>query len=66
MGWVSMFDPAALSDLLKLPARLLPIAVLCLGHVERFYSAPMLVLESWRTPRPLEELLRENTWPANP
>jgi 5,6-dimethylbenzimidazole synthase len=38
--------------------------VLCLGHVEKFYEAPMLVLERWRTPRPLEELVHENGWRA--
>jgi 5,6-dimethylbenzimidazole synthase len=64
MGWVSMFDPIALAQLLDAPAHLRPLAILCLGHVEQFYSAPMLVLESWRSPRPLAELLHENEWPA--
>ena len=63
MGWVSIFDPRALGELLKFPAGVRPIAVLCLGHVEKFYTAPMLVLEKWRNPRPLEELLYENGWP---
>jgi 5,6-dimethylbenzimidazole synthase len=65
MGWVSIFDPRALASLLGFPAQVRPIAVLCLGHVEQFYSAPMLVLERWRTPRPLEELLHENGWPQD-
>jgi 5,6-dimethylbenzimidazole synthase len=63
MGWVSIFDPQALARLLGFPTGVRPIAVLCLGHVERFYPAPMLVLERWRNPRPLEELLHENGWP---
>jgi 5,6-dimethylbenzimidazole synthase len=63
LGWVSIFDPQALARLLGFPAAVRPIAVLCLGHVEQFYSAPMLVLERWRHPRPLEELLHENSWP---
>ena len=66
MGWVSIFDPQALAQLLEFPAGVRPMAVLCLGHVEKFYSAPMLVLEQWRTPRPLEELVYENAWPADP
>jgi 5,6-dimethylbenzimidazole synthase len=66
MGWVSIFDPQALAQLLEFPAGVRPMAVLCLGHVEKFYSAPMLVLEQWRTPRPLEELVYENVWPADP
>ena len=65
MGWVSIFDPQALGQLLEFPAGVRPMAVLCLGHVEKFYSAPMLVLERWRNPRPLEELVHENGWPAS-
>lgn len=64
MGWVSIFDPRALARLLEFPDGVRPMAVLCLGHVEKFYSAPMLVLEQWRSPRPLEELVYENLWPA--
>jgi len=47
MGWVSLFDPIELSDLLAMPVGSKPVAVLCLGHVEEFYSAPMLVNEGW-------------------
>jgi 5,6-dimethylbenzimidazole synthase len=64
MGWVSIFDPKALARLLEFPEGVKPMAVLCLGHVEKFYAAPMLVLEKWRNPRPLEELVFENGWPA--
>lgn len=64
LGWVSMFDPQALAALLEFPADVKPLAVLCLGHVEQFYSRPMLTLEQWRDPRPLEELLSENAWLA--
>ena len=64
MGWVSIFDPQALARLLEFPQGVRPMAVLCLGHVEKFYAAPMLVLERWREPRPLEDLVHENGWPA--
>ncbi len=62
MGWVSLFEPQALAQLLGLPAGAKPLAVLCLGPVETFYPAPMLVLEGWAQPRPLSELLYENYW----
>lgn len=62
MGWVSLFEPQALADLLGLPPGAKPLAVLCLGPVEAFYPAPMLVLEGWAQPRPLSELLYENVW----
>lgn len=47
MGWVSMFEPTALGQLLKLPSGSRPIAILCLGHVEAFYPRPMLEAENW-------------------
>ena len=59
MGWVSMFDPVALADLLDLPDGSEPVAVLCLGPVDRFYDRPMLVEERWAEPRPLDELLTQ-------
>lgn len=62
MGWVSMFEPAALAQLLAMPAGSKPIAILCLGHVDQFYPAPMLELTGWRQGRPLHELVFENTW----
>ncbi|HKT73044.1 MAG TPA: 5,6-dimethylbenzimidazole synthase [Steroidobacteraceae bacterium] len=63
MGWVSMFDVQALAELLHCPKNVRPIAVVCLGHVERFYPAPLLLLERWREPRALTELTSENGWP---
>ena len=62
MGWVSLFEPQALADLLGLPPGAKPLAILCLGPVEEFYPAPMLVLEGWAQARPLSELLYENYW----
>lgn len=59
MGWVSMFDPVALGALLDLPDGSDPVAVLCLGPVERFYDRPMLVEERWARARPLDELLEQ-------
>ncbi|VVO53584.1 5,6-dimethylbenzimidazole synthase [Pseudomonas fluorescens] len=62
MGWVSLFEPQALADLLEMPVGAKPLAVLCLGPVQEFYPAPMLVLEGWAQARPLGELLYENYW----
>ena len=62
MGWVSLFDPAALGELLGLPAGAEAVAVICLGPVTEFYPAPMLVLENWAEERPLSEMLFENQW----
>ncbi|VVP03752.1 5,6-dimethylbenzimidazole synthase [Pseudomonas fluorescens] len=62
MGWVSLFEPQALADLLEMPVGAKPLAVLCLGPVQEFYPAPMLVIEGWAQARPLGELLYENYW----
>lgn len=62
MGWVSIFDPQPLAELLTIPEGAKPVAILCLGHVEAFYPAPMLELEGWVKARPLSELVFENTW----
>lgn len=62
MGWVSIFDPIALAELLGMPVGSKPVAVLCLGHVEAFYTAPMLELEGWAKVRPLQELVMHNQW----
>ncbi|AIF45952.1 5,6-dimethylbenzimidazole synthase [Dyella japonica] len=62
MGWVSMFNPDELGKLLDLPRDARPVAVLCLGHVQEFYSEPMLQQEKWATRQPLEALVFENGW----
>lgn len=62
MGWVSLFDPSALAQLLGMPDDSLPIAILCLGHVDAFYPAPMLELTGWTRGRPLHELLFLDRW----
>lgn len=64
MGWVSLFDPQALGELLGLPAGAKAVAILCLGPVTEFYPAPMLKLEGWARVRPLSELLYSDRWGA--
>ncbi|MEQ7919267.1 5,6-dimethylbenzimidazole synthase [Xanthomonas sp. WHRI 1810A] len=66
MGWVSLFDPQALADLLGMPAGAKPLAILCLGPVAEFYPQPMLVMEGWAQARPLTELIYENSWGEHP
>jgi len=62
MGWVSMFDPQALAHLLSMPAGAKPLAILCIGHVGRFYPQPMLVEEGWAQEKPLSEMVMDNAW----
>jgi 5,6-dimethylbenzimidazole synthase len=62
MGWVSLFDPAALARLLAMPPGSKPVAVLCVGLVEAFYERPMLEMERWAERLRLDSLVFENRW----
>ena len=62
MGWVSIFEPTDLAELLNLPEGASPIAILCLGEVEKFYDKPMLEIEGWDKRRELDSLIMENIW----
>jgi 5,6-dimethylbenzimidazole synthase len=62
VGWVSLFDPQRIRDLCNMPSGSLPIAVLCVGHVEQFYPAPMLEVERWDQRRPLSNMIYEDRW----
>ncbi len=62
MGWVSLFNPTELAKLLNMPEGSKPVAILCLGHVDEFYAAPMLEQENWRQGCDISDVLYENTW----
>jgi len=62
MGWVSLFEPDEVKPLLAMPEDSHPVAILCLGHVERFYDKPMLEEARWAQRMPLDDLLFENQW----
>ncbi len=63
VGWVSLFEPGALKTLLKMPADSQPVAILCIGHVEKFYDQPMLAQQKWAQRADLQTLVAENYWP---
>ncbi|MBR9829602.1 MAG: 5,6-dimethylbenzimidazole synthase [Oceanospirillales bacterium] len=63
VGWVSLFDPDALGDLLQMPTGSKAIAILCIGPVDKFYARPMLEQEGWADAQPLADLMAENCWP---
>jgi len=63
LGWVSLFEPVQLAELLNMPVDSRPIAILCIGHVEKFYEKPMLVEQNWSQAAPIESFLYENSWP---
>ncbi len=62
MGWVSMFCPKALAQLMNMPEGSQPIAILCLGPVEAFYDQPMLQAEKWATRADLTDMVFVDGW----
>lgn len=70
VGWVSLFDPEQVKQLLAMPPDAHPLAILCIGHVDAFYDEPMLLQQGWDTRRPLDHLVMFNGWqtgaPATP
>lgn len=62
LGWVSLFEPAALAVLLGLPPGAEPVALLCLGPVRAFYDEPMLQQQRWARREALDSLVYDNRW----
>lgn len=62
MGWVSLFQPDDLMALLNMPAGSKPVAILCIGHTEEFYTEPLLQTENWATRAALEHYVMANGW----
>jgi len=47
VGWVSILDPAAVKDLLRIPPESELVAYLCIGHVDNFAEMPDLERFGW-------------------
>lgn len=59
VGWVSILDPAAMKDLLRIPAEVDLVAYLCIGYVEEFAPRPDLERVGWEERASLLSVLRE-------
>jgi len=62
VGWVSIFDPVKLREVLGIPSHVIPVAYLCVGYVSEFASRPDLESAGWRARLPLEELIFYERW----
>ncbi|HSY29671.1 MAG TPA: 5,6-dimethylbenzimidazole synthase [Burkholderiaceae bacterium] len=62
VGWVSLFDPEWLREFCKMPEGSQPIAILCVGQVDKFYPAPMLETEGWDKRRNMSEIVFQDVW----
>ena len=62
VGWVSFYREAFLAELLDLPARVRPVAWLCVGPVSRLQDTPDLERHGWRSGRPLAAAVHHESW----
>ncbi|MFN7223040.1 MAG: 5,6-dimethylbenzimidazole synthase [Paracoccaceae bacterium] len=66
VGWVSIFHDADLRAILGLPDPVVPVAYLCLGHVDALYDEPELQVKGWRQRLDLADLVFQDRWPDQP
>lgn len=62
VGWVSIFNQAALQDALGIPRLITPIAYLCVGHVSHFFAKPELEAAGWLPRLPVEDITYFDQW----
>ncbi|EAP96967.1 phosphoribosyltransferase [Janibacter sp. HTCC2649] len=62
MGWVTLFDPAELADLLELPDDVVPMGWMCLGWPDERPPAPGLERAAWSKRMPLDDVVMHDRW----
>jgi 5,6-dimethylbenzimidazole synthase len=61
-GWVSIFHPGDMEQLLGLPDHVSIVAWLCLGHVDALHDQPELQAKGWGERLPLADLIFADRW----
>ncbi|HVQ93650.1 MAG TPA: 5,6-dimethylbenzimidazole synthase, partial [Mycobacteriales bacterium] len=64
LGWVTLFQPAELADLLGLPAGVVTLGWLCLGWPDQRPPEPGLQRAGWSRRLPLSQVVIEERWSA--
>ena len=62
VGWVSILSNETLMDTLHIPAHVVPVAYLCLGHVTKFESKPDLERNGWLPRLELDDVIYYEKW----
>jgi 5,6-dimethylbenzimidazole synthase len=62
VGWVSIFNQAALRAALGIPKGITPIAYLCVGYVSHFFAKPELEAAGWLPRLAIEDLIYFDQW----
>ena len=66
VGWVSFYRPDDLRALFGIPARVDPMAYLCLGWPDERPVRPGLEAAGWSERAPVEDIVMEERWTAGP
>jgi len=62
VGWVSILSNETLRNVLHIPDHVVPIAYLCLGHVNKFESKPDLEKSGWLPRLKLDDVIFHEEW----
>ena len=62
LGWVSILSNDILKEVLELPDHIVPIAYLCLGHVDEFSKKPDLEKNGWLPRLELKDVVFFEKW----
>ena len=65
MGWVTLFRPEELAELLGLPDGVVTLGWLCLGWPDERPPAPGLERAGWSRRAPLSDVVLADRWPAD-
>jgi 5,6-dimethylbenzimidazole synthase len=65
VGWVSILDPKALCQILRVPEHITPVAYLCIGYVDAFAAEPDLERFGWETRVPLDRFISYDRFEEN-
>jgi len=62
VGWVSILSNETLRDVLNIPDHVVPVAYLCLGHVNKFEPRPDLETSGWLPRLKLDDVIYHEKW----
>ena len=62
LGWVSILSNDTLKQILELPDHVIPVAYVCLGHVNEFASKPDLETSKWLPRLELKDVVYYEKW----
>ena len=62
LGWVSILSNKILKEVLDLPEHVIPVAYLCLGHVDEFADKPDLQTAGWLPRLKLKDVVYFEKW----